>query len=231
MRKLAGTLLIECNKSNELEIRQRIDIINQLKIKFEQLILSLNPSPDVRFEMFRDALPNLCKLSITRQIPLALPTVSRINYAWTNRKVGGNYKRDDLLKQIKVARTKPKPSDTMGEWLACLDHEEKMISSYPRTAIFIERRQSRVTAMMKLHYPMGHKPRETSVHAHSPLIIINDKPKIGELKTYLKPDKPEQPEEKYQLIIPRLCLYLLTESGTLPAGSKRKVWLLNGLNT
>jgi DNA replication terminus site-binding protein len=227
VRKLAGTLLIECSKSTELEIRQRIEAINRMKQEFEQLILSLSPLPDVRFELFRNALPYQCKLSITRQIPVALPSIRRINYAWTNRKVGGNFKRDDLLNKIKLARSQPKPSDMMDEWLSCLDYEERLIASYPKSAVFIERRQSRVTAMMKLHYPQGHKPKETSLHAHSPLIIINDKPKISQLKTYIRPDKPEQPEAKYQLVIPRLCLYLLTNNGTLPEGSKRKIWRLN----
>lgn len=223
VHKLAGTLLIECSPAVEQEIRGRVAAINRLKQNFEKLILSLSPVPDVRFEKFKDALPNLCKLSITRQIPLAKAQIKRINYAWTNRKVGGNITRDALHKKIQTARMQPKPSDVMGDWLDCLDREEARVLSYPKSAIFIEIRQSRIAAMMKLHYPADHKPPETTLHAHSPLIILNDKPRISELKTYIKPENTEPTEAKYELIIPRLSLYLLSIDGKLPPGSSRKV--------
>lgn len=221
-RKLAGTLLIECPPHTEEEIRGRVAAINSLKAEFEQLILDLNPVQDVRFEMFSAVLPLLCKLSITRQLPMAMTTIKRINYAWTARKVGGLLTRDRLLKQIQRARSQPKPSAQMGDWLAGLDREEKIIAGYPKSAIFVERRESRVTAMMKLHYPMGHTPKETSVHAHSPLLIINDTPKVSELKTYIKPEEESVNEEKYELVIPRLCLYLFSADGQPPTGAKHK---------
>lgn len=223
VHKLAGTLLVECSEPVAQEIRDRIATINRMKQLYEKLILSLSPVPDVRFEKFKDALPNLCKLSITRQIPLAKSQIKRINYAWTNRKVGGNFTRDALIKKINTARRQPKPSDVMGDWLSCLDREEAIITGYPKSAIFIEIRRSRITAMMKLHYPAGNKPPETTLHAHSPLIILNDKPAISDLKTYIKPEGAEPQEAKYELVIPRLSLYLLSMDGKLPPGSKRSV--------
>ena len=219
--KLAGTLSIECGTDVESEIRRRIEAINQLKDKFKSLILSLHTSQDTRFEMFSDALPNLCKLSITRHIPVAMPGIKRINFAWTNRKVGGTFKQKALLKKIDNARSQQRPSDMMGEWLAGLDREEQLIAGYPSTALFIERRGTRTTPMMKLHYPNEHKPKETTIHAHSPLVIINGQPKQTALNTYIRPPADNEPDEKYELVIPRLALYLLSLDGTIPAGSKR----------
>jgi DNA replication terminus site-binding protein len=222
-KRLPGTLLIECNQETELEIRGRIATINALKDSYAALIASISPHINTRFEVFKDAVPLTSKKAICRHIYTPDPQIRRLTYSWVRRKVGGVFTRDELLRDIAKAREFPTQYKTPEEWQRSLDIEEQTLMQYSMHAQFMEKRQTRITPMAMLTYAPEHKPAKTTAHTHSPFLIINDKPAIGALRTYLLADKDKKAEPTGELVLPRRSIYLLTDTGQLPTGSKRRL--------
>lgn len=223
-KRLAGTLSVTCSQDVEKEIRDRVAIINELKNQFEKLILSISPKRNIRFEAFKDALPLISKLALVRNLTIAAQGVQSITYSWTHRPVGGVYTRDELLKELANARkTLPRGTTMPEQWQTTLDIEEKALMRYGPAAVFAERRTTRVTAMAKLKFSKQHKPIQTTAHTHSPILVINDQPKIGLLRNYVAKDTRASVERGYPLVLERRSIFLLSESGELPGQSRRKV--------
>lgn len=222
-KRLPGTLIIECSQETELEIRGRIEAINSLKDSYAGLIASISPHINTRFLVFKDAVPLTSKKAICRHIYTPDPGLRRLTFTWVRRKVGGVFTRDELLREISKAREFPTQYKTASEWQRSLDIEEETLLQYSKLAQFMEKRLTRITPMAMLTYALDHKPVKTSAHTHSPFIIINSKPALGTLRTYLLADKDKKAEPVGELILPRRSIYLLTDTGALPAGSKRKL--------
>lgn len=222
-KRLPGTIFIECNQEAELEIRGRIAQINALKDQYAQLIASISPHLNTRFLVFKDAVPLTSKKAICRHLFVPAPGIRRLTYSWVRRKVGGVYTRDELLREVAKAREFPAQYKTPEEWQCSLDIEEETLMQYSPQAQFMEKRQTRITPMAKITYAPEHKPVQTTVHTHSPLFIINSKPTVGILRTYLLAEKDKQAEVTGELVLPRRSIYLLTDTGQLPVGSKRRL--------
>lgn len=220
-KRLPGTFHIDCSQETAMEIRDRINTINALKDNYANLIASLSPHVNARFLIFKDAMPLTSKKAICRHLHAPASQIRRITYSWVKRKVGGVYTRDELLRDIAKAREFPTQYKTPEEWQRSLDIEEERLLQYSMHAQFMEKRQTRVTPMAKLTFGQDHKPVQTTVHTHSPLLIINAKPSVGVLRTYLLADKDKSDEPTGELVLPRRSIYLLTSTGNLPPGSKR----------
>lgn len=185
-RRLAGHLHVACADAVAMEIRERVNCINQLKENFQHLVLSLSHSLDERFALVKEALPGLCKIAAYRQLLLPDQGLQALRFSWVHRRVGRTYSKAELIKQIETAQKRLRQKVDAVHLLQDLDIETQNLNRYPDSARFVQKRSTRVTAIAKLTYQPSHIPRWTTMHTHSPIIIINDKPKIGELADYQK---------------------------------------------
>lgn len=210
-KRLAGHLLVQCSAQVEVDIRQRVAIINEMKEDFHRLVLSLGKNVNTRFEQVRLQLPDLSKISISRQLLLAKPNLTNLTYSWAHRTTGGFLTYDDLVQQNKVAQQSfSKTFKTRDEWEAQLKVELDMIMRYKPSDVFIQRRPTRIAPIAKLTHRTGEERTQTTSHTHSPIMIINAAPKIGVLKPYLAKPKSKVDDASREVIL-RKHIYLATD--------------------
>lgn len=201
-RRLAGTVLIQSNRHKDIE--DRITVINQLKMAFQQSILQLHKNQDRRFEIFRDALPSVSKKAATRQILLAPANTTKIQFSWTHRYSGKTFTRIELEKRITQAGVR------ISEQVDALTGENRQqieltkLANANHTDVFVQRRPIRVTPTA--HIYTDAKTSGRNIIAHSPIFIINQTPHIGLFHNY--PNRMRNnPKQELMPVIERLHIY------------------------
>lgn len=203
--RIGGILKVFTN--SEQEIRQRIARINELKSNFQELVLSLHKSVDVRFKIVKDHLPNISKKAVTRHILVAPPKTKYVNFSWTQRYSGKKYSRDDLVKIIHNAGKRVPPGREPSDWHKLLEIELKSVVNIKHTNEFIQRRPLRISPVANLYVEKEIlKPVRVSMISHSPIILLNENTEVKELQN-LSSLKDTPKDNGLILIIPRKHIY------------------------
>ncbi len=215
--RLAGHIHID--HANPIECIQRIQCINQLKDDFGLLIQSLSSDKDVRFEIVKEALPNLIKLAATRHILAENRPLSVVSYSWSHRFSSKKLNKQEVLHKLFNTRRYSNNTVTINEaWSSQVDDDITYIQSFPNGAQFIIKRPLKITPVVNIKYQesdlfIDPKLKKSSTKiAHSPLYIFNNKTvKMQPFNDYVRSEHIEGKKAvNLDLVIPRLHLYQLS---------------------
>lgn len=206
--RIGGTLQVFTESVSE--IRQRIERINELKVNFQELILSLHHSVDVRFRLVKEHLPDISKKATTRQILLAPPDTKYVNFSWTQRYSGKKFSKEELVKIIQNAGKRVPPDKDPTDWHQLLEIELKNIINIKHTDVFIQKRPLRISPVANLFVEHNQQKatRQTMI-AHSPLIILNQNPEVKELEDFVANSHGIK-TDGLMLVLPRKHIYCKT---------------------
>lgn len=205
-KRLPGFIIAKTNNANELI--ERVCIINKLKSEFEKQILALSPDVDKRFEIVKSELPGLIKLSATRKLLMAnKPKLHRIGFAWSTRKSMKKESRKEVLTRLDNSQTYGhQGSIDPSAWQEMVEREKRSVINSNDTNEFKTVRPIRITPVANITYIEDDVKRATSMIAHSPILILNQTPKLGQLVDYPNRKSREQ-EPRYKEVVKRIHLY------------------------
>ena len=179
-----------------------------------EMIQSLSPSVDVRFEIVSLALPDLIKKAAVRKILVAPEYCQRIGFTWKRFFSIRKKTPEQWDKYLENAlKSKPKGCE-QDKWEQAIAIERGIIRNNSDAPILTSRRPIRITPAMNIVMSEGNvvmskdEVKATTVVAHSPLWVFNQNPVIGTLGDFdANKVKRKTVERKETLLIPRLHLY------------------------
>lgn len=206
-KRLPGYIVIRSHQAQE--IVERIKIINKLKNDFHELVYRFaGKSPDERFETVSAAVPNIIRKAVVRQLLLAPDDVVGINLNWSRP---SSYSKVEhrIFWEEKLDRTLLSKQPAVGEkdWETAIKMEKEALLQCNDTDHFRSIRPLRVNPILNIRYNRDDVTKQyekTTLVAHSPLIILNQKPTMSYLKTYQGKSTKTRP---VQPVIERLHLY------------------------
>jgi DNA replication terminus site-binding protein len=206
--RVPGCLIIETNE--EQEIRERIEVINTLKKSFDDLIKHQGgKNKDERFEIVSQAVPDLVRKALSRQILVSPKYTSNVSYAWSNStSISKPLHKDEWDKRLENAIAFKRNHPNAKNWQTAIEIERSTLRAITDTDFFKVKRPLRVVPIMNVKYlseKVSGIQKKTTYIAHTPLLVINDLPKLSILKNYSGSTKKKLIQE--HPVIERLHLY------------------------
>lgn len=208
--RMPGVIMID--HPDHKECLERLHAINVAKLAFKALVSGISTDKNERFTVVSQAIPDLVKLQMFRQLLFVDAPVKKIGFTWAHRHSMKRLKKDDVLALLAVTDKYYKKRQPLSDFRQIVEKEQRYIASFNDKSRFIIRRPLRCTPMMNLRYEtpklglmVAHKNPNNLV-AHSPLLLLNHHPDVGGLKSYVKP-MVETELNPLEAVIPRLYLY------------------------
>ena len=172
---------------DEKEIRDRIWIINNLKNEFDDYVkIHAGKTKDERFETIKVAVPDLVRKAFSRKILLAPSGVTNASFSWSHSmSISKPQHRDVWDKRLEKALQSKLNHPDYDNWQTAVQMERKALLQKNDTDYFKIKRPLRVVPIMNVTYNNDdQEKKKTTYVAHSPLLIINNNPKVSSLKDY-----------------------------------------------
>lgn len=208
-KRLPGCMLL--SHPDESSIRERIAVINGLKKDFDAFISAHAKNRNQRFDLVSSAIPMLSRKAMSRQIMLAPTDTFFVAYTWVKPYSASKAlsKKEWIDKLDGSLKQKSGISD-VEQWQASIEIEKKALENYNTAEFFRMVRPVRVAPHMNVRYRRESDAKShatTSYVAHSPLLVINNVPKVNPLQCYAGPSRGGQNNAP---VIERLHLYPVT---------------------
>ncbi|MFT5715865.1 MAG: DNA replication terminus site-binding protein [Oleiphilaceae bacterium] len=178
---------IVAHTKHEKEIRDRIWIINILKKEFDEYVQThAGRTKDERFETMKDAVPDLVRKAFSRNILLAPKNVTHVSYAWSHStSISKSQHRNVWDTRLENAVNSKRNHPDSADWEKAIHMERKALHNKNDTDYFKIKRPLRVVPIMNVKYTdHDEQKKKTTYVAHSPLLILNDTPKVSTLRNY-----------------------------------------------
>tara|TARA_Y100000780_G_C13694809_1_gene421101 strand:+ start:10949 stop:11860 length:912 start_codon:yes stop_codon:yes gene_type:complete len=214
MKRLPGIICMHAN--DPLHLLLRMQKVNQIKEQFKQTVLEISPDVNVRFELMKDAVPDLIKLALYRRILYLDRPAYSVGISWANRHSRKNLTRAEVISMLETTlgyyANRPAESHK-----ASLVEDELKLVARSKSLKFYIKRPLRVAPTYNVKYEKHAESMLVDLErsepaaiknaiAHSPIWIFNNQPKIHELESYRKTEKKRRSSTKLP-IIERLHLY------------------------
>ncbi|MBQ4839734.1 MULTISPECIES: DNA replication terminus site-binding protein [Pseudoalteromonas] len=185
-RRLPGCLCF--STPHDQELRERVAHVNQLKSEFDTFIQHhAGKNPDQRFELVSQAVPLLIRKAVSRNLLLAPQDTFSLSYSWSHSTSRSAIQPRQYWHE-KLDRTlQSKLSDVnASNWVKMIEQEKKALANANDSEYFRTIRPLRITPIVNLKYNRGQNGEfnKTTMIAHSPVIVLNDRPKLSPLKPY-----------------------------------------------
>lgn len=194
-----GILVI--SKSHEQKLTNYINEINKQKDNFKKLVTEI-PSPNARFEVVHEAIPNLITLSFYRKIYFENRTPHSIRFTWMNKHSIKTLTFDEAISLLDNSATYGAQRNIDKEkWLAMVNLEKNnLINSNQKFKI---RRPISVSPEINVRFSATDRYH---IAAALPFIFFDDlnRTKIGTLANYEKKVDPRKRDSQY--VVERLYI-------------------------
>ncbi|MGE9552067.1 DNA replication terminus site-binding protein [Erwinia amylovora] len=212
--RLPGAICVEAAADEASQLKQKINTINTLKARLEQIITVESGVPsEERFEFVHQHLRGLITLNAYRTITV-VEGVESVRFGWANKHIIKNVSRDSILEKLKKSLQSGRAMApwTREQWADKLDQEMAVLNSLPAKARLKIKRPVKVQPIARVWNKRQQK--QTQLACPSPLLVLcadtGQLPKLGELLNYdvgnvVHRFKP-QAQTLYP-VIPRLHLY------------------------
>ena len=214
MKRLPGIICMHTQAPVHLLLRMRK--VNQIKEQFKQTVLKISPDVNVRFELMKDAVPDLIKLALYRRVLYLDRPAYSIGISWANRHSRKNLTRSEVISMLETTQRYYASRPAESHKANLVEDELKQVA-HSKSARFYIKRPLRVAPTYNVKYEKhaesllvdiegGEPVAIKNAIAHSPIWIFNNLPKIHELETYRKTERKRR--SSFTLpIIERLHLY------------------------
>lgn len=210
IKRLPGIVAIEHREP--LSLLMRIAAVNRKKQELHDLILAHCPSRDARFMLLVNIIPNVVKLKAFRDLLFANRPLYSVGFSWKHRQSILRLSKSKLMAMLDKSLAYYQSRFPLSPKTEQIQKERDLISQYPATSHFVQARDLRVAPAMNLRYLPdtdnflpGRAP--VDMIAHSPLLVINQSPRVHPLKPYDIQHAGTASNRYGELVLPRLCVY------------------------
>lgn len=214
MKRLPGIICMHAQ--DPVHLLLRMQKVNQVKEQFKQTVLKISPDVNVRFELMKDAVPDLIKLALYRRLLYLDRPAYSIGVSWANRHSRKNLTRAEVISMLETTRSYYASRPAESHKASLVEDELKQIAQ-SKSARFYIKRPLRVAPTYNVKYAKNSESMLVDIEggetvaiknaiAHSPIWIFNNQPKLHELETYRESERKRSRSSKLP-IIERLHLY------------------------
>lgn len=204
-KRLPGYIVL--NTPDEQEILERIEVINRLKTSLDTYIQThAGKTPDTRFEVVSQAIPNLVRKALSRRLLVAPSDTFSVSFSWSHSssrsKAQPRVYWEEKLERSRVAKAEHVDEEA---WNTMIDMEKQALMAANDVSHFRVIRPLRVNPIINVKYAKDDEGafKKTTMIAHSPLLILNQQPKCFPLRSYqgasLKPAADTPVIERWHL--------------------------------
>lgn len=186
--RLPGAICFQANEQEAAIVRERVNSVNNLKLRLEQIITVESGVPsEARFEFVHTHMRGLITLNAYRTITL-LESPDSLRFGWANKHIIKNVTREEVLEKLKksVSSGRAMAPWTREEWADKLTEEIDLINSLPASAKLKIKRPVKVQPIARVWNKQQQK--QTQLACPSPLLVLcadpASVPKLGELLNY-----------------------------------------------